>query len=126
MAEAKKRFETVDEYIASFPADVQDRLQAIRATIREEAPRAEEVISYQIPAFKLDGKYVLYVAAWKDHVGLYPIPSGSDAFREELAPYVASKGTVKLPFGEPLPLPLIRKLVRYSVEENVERRKHSS
>lgn len=113
----RKHFATVDEYVAFFPKSVQDVLQTLRQAIRESAPGAEEAISYQIPAFKLNGSLVWY-AAFKGHIGFYPRASGIEAFKEELSAYGVSKGTVRFPLDKPLPLDLIREIVRFRVKEN--------
>ncbi|MGA3110735.1 MAG: DUF1801 domain-containing protein [Candidatus Bathyarchaeia archaeon] len=112
-----KHFETVDQYIASFPKNIQDLLQRVRQAIREAAPEAKEAISYEIPAFKLNGNLVWY-AAFKDHVGFYPRASGIEAFKEKLSAYEIRKGTVRFPLDKPIPLDLIREIVRFRVKEN--------
>ncbi len=111
-------FQSIDDYIATFPEDVQAILQALRATIRAAAPDAEERISYQMPAFFLSGALV-YFAALKNHIGFYPTSSGIEAFRQELSAYEGSKGAVRFPIGEPLPMDLISRIVRYRVAENL-------
>jgi uncharacterized protein YdhG (YjbR/CyaY superfamily) len=115
----------IDEYIANFPKDVQEILQELRATIRAAAPGAEEIISYQMPTFSLKGNLV-HFAAHKNHIGFYPAPRGIEAFKEELAAYKGSKGTVQFPIDKPLPLDLISKIVRYRVSENLEKAKARS
>ncbi len=117
----KKKFETIDEYIATFPKDVQDILEKLRLTIRKAAPDAKETISYQMPAFKLNGNLV-YFAAWKTHIGLYPTSSATEAFKKELAPCEVSKGTVRFPLDKPIPFDLVTKIVTYRVKENMEKR----
>lgn len=113
--------QTIDEYIARFPADVQELLQKVRQTIREAAPDAVETISYQMPTFKLAGRYLVYFAAHKHHIGFYPMPTGVEEFKEELAPYASSKGTAKFPFDQPIPYDLITKIVKFRVQENLEK-----
>jgi uncharacterized protein YdhG (YjbR/CyaY superfamily) len=108
----------IDEYIAGFPADVQRVLEQVRATIRKAAPRAEEAIKYQIPTFVLDGRNLIHFAAYARHIGVYPAPRGSEAFREELAAYAGGKGTVRFPLEEKLPVDLIRRIVKFRMEEN--------
>ena len=110
---------TVDEYIVGFPGEVQEILQKVRATIKQGAPDAEETISYQIPTFKLRGKPLVYFAAFKTHIGLYPMPTGAEAFREELATYTSGKGTAKFPFAKPIPFDLIGKIVTFRVKETL-------
>jgi uncharacterized protein YdhG (YjbR/CyaY superfamily) len=111
---------TVDEYIVSYPKEVIALLEQMRSTIKKAAPGAEECISYSIPAFKLNGMLVWY-AAFKNHIGLYPRGSGIDVFAQELSKYKTSKGTVQFPIDKPLPLGLITKIVRYRVKENLGR-----
>lgn len=110
---------TIDEYIAGFPKDIQSKLQALRATIRQAAPEAEEAISYQIPTFKLAGKNLVHFAAFKNHIGFYPVPSGIEAFKKELSVYKTSKGAVQFPLDQPLPLKLIARMVKFRVKENL-------
>jgi uncharacterized protein YdhG (YjbR/CyaY superfamily) len=109
---------TSDEYIASFPPDVQAILQKIRATIRKAAPQAEEVIKYQIPTFVLNGNLV-HFAAFKHHIGFYPTPTGTEKFHKELAAYKSSKGAVQFPLDKPIPYGLIGKIVKFRVKENL-------
>ncbi|HYV39155.1 MAG TPA: DUF1801 domain-containing protein [Gemmataceae bacterium] len=108
---------TIDAYISTFPSDVQAILQTLRTTIQKAAPAAEETIKYQMPTFVLNGNLV-HFAAWKKHIGLYPPLKASGAFREELAPYAGPKGCLKFPLDKPMPLGLIRKIVKIRVEEN--------
>jgi len=112
----KKNPQTIEEYIAIQPAEVQPLLQAIRRTIHEAAPDAEETISYQMPAFK-QGKILVWFGAFKDHISLFPKASGIDAFKKRLIPYKISKGTIQFPIDEPLPLDLIADIVRFVVKE---------
>jgi uncharacterized protein YdhG (YjbR/CyaY superfamily) len=114
---SKKQFKDIDEYIATFPKNVQDILEELRRTIREAAPEATETISYGMPAFKLDGPLV-YFAAHKNHIGFYPTPSGTSAFEKELLPYKRSKGTVQFPITEPIPFDLVKKIVKFRVKED--------
>lgn len=111
---------TIDEYIAGFPSAVQEILQKIRMTIREAAPDAEEAIKYQLPTFVLKGNLV-HFGAFKKHIGFYSTPSGHQEFQEELSVYKGAKGSVQFPLDQPMPLDLIRRVVRFRVEENLER-----
>jgi uncharacterized protein YdhG (YjbR/CyaY superfamily) len=111
----------IDEYIAGFPHDVQEILEKIRTTIRKAAPDADETISYQMPTFTLKGKYLVYFAAYKKHIGLYPAPRGDAEFNEELSVYKAGKGTVRFPLDKPIPFYLISKIVKFRAKENLER-----
>lgn len=114
----KSGYQTIDEYIAAFPENIQAQLEALRVTIRAAAPEAEERISYQMPAFALNGNLV-YFAAAKHHIGFYPTASGIKAFQDELAQYEGSKGAVRFPIGQPLPMDLIRRIVQFRVAENL-------
>ena len=117
MDKDKIKFQTIDEYIKQFPVEVQDILHKLRLIIREEVPEAEETISYQMPAFSLNG-ILVYFAAWKNHIGFYPTASGMNAFKEELKEFKVTKGSIHFPFTKPLPKELIRKIVRFRIEEN--------
>jgi uncharacterized protein YdhG (YjbR/CyaY superfamily) len=112
-----KAYSTVDEYIALAEPKVKKALKDIRKAIRTTAPNAEEVISYQIPGYKYHGMLVFF-AAWKDHISLYPAPWSADSLKKEMSVYKGSKGTIKFPIGEPMPLALIKKMVKYRVKEN--------
>lgn len=111
----------IDEYIAGFPRDVQEILEKVRMTIRGAAPDAEETISYQIPTFTLKGKYLIYFAAYKKHIAVYPAPIGNAEFKEEMSVYGSGKGTAKFPLDKPIPFDLIRKIVRFRIKENLAR-----
>ena len=111
--------QNVDEYIASFPKDIQKLLKQLRTTIRKAAPQTEETISYQMPAYNLYGK-VVYFAAYEKHIGFYPMPSAIENFKKELAGYKTSKGTVQFPLDKPLPLVLIAKITAFRVKENLQ------
>ena len=113
----KPKFKTIDAYIANFPKEVQGILEKIRQTIRKAAPDAVEAISYQIPTFKLNGKYLVYFAAWKDHIGFYATPSGNEAFKKELSQYKVSKGSVRFPIEKPIPYELMEKIVIFRVKD---------
>ncbi len=113
---------SVDEYIASQPATVQGVLQRVRSTIRKAVPEAEEVISYKIPTYRLQGGTVLYFAAWKQHYSLYPANGHVvAAFKNELAPYEISKGTIRFPLSQPVPVKLIERLAKFRANEVAER-----
>lgn len=120
MMDDKPKPKNIDEYIAAFPEDIQVMLAELRATIQAAAPAAEEKISYQMPTFALNGNLV-HFAAFKNHIGLYPAPTGLEAFQEELSVYKTGKGSVQFPIDQPLPLDLIRKIVQYRVAENAQR-----
>jgi len=114
-------FRSIDEYISSFPSNVQEKLKAIRSAIHAEAPQAEERISYQMPTYFLNGNLV-HFAAQKHHIGFYPTPSAIQKFRGELSPYKYSKGAVQFPLDQPLPLNLISRMVAFRVQENLPKR----
>ncbi len=109
---------TIDEYIAGFSADIQVILQMIRHFIKEAAPEAQEAISYQMPTFKLYGNLV-HFAAFTNHIGFYPVPSGIEKFKDELSVYKQGKGSVQFPLDQPIPYDLISRIVKYRVEENL-------
>lgn len=113
----KTRYATIDEYIDTFPADVQVILAKIRQTIQKAAPAAIEAIAYQMPTFKLNGNLV-HFAAYEKHIGFYPNPSAIEAFKEEFSPYKSSKGAVQFPLDKPIPLSLIKKVVAFRVKES--------
>lgn len=115
-----KKPANIDEYIGAFPNDVQEILEKIRATIQKAAPDAKEKISYSMPAFEQNG-IVVYFAAFKNHIGLYALPSGHETFREELSKYKSGKGSVQFPLDQPMPFDLIAKIVKFRVEENLEK-----
>jgi uncharacterized protein YdhG (YjbR/CyaY superfamily) len=111
----------IDGYISGFPENVRGILETLRATIKKAAPEAEETISYAIPAFKLKGRMLIYFAGYKNHIGLYPAPRGKEAFKNDFAGYKGGKGTIQFPLNEPLPLPLIIKIVKFRVKETLEK-----
>jgi uncharacterized protein YdhG (YjbR/CyaY superfamily) len=108
----------IDEYIADFPKDVQEILENIRMTIKKAAPAAEETISYKMPTFTLKGQYLIYFAAYKKHIGLYPVPVGDAKFNEEVSAYKAGKGTLQFPLNKPIPYKLISKIVKAMAKAN--------
>ncbi|MFH7014043.1 iron chaperone [Flavobacterium sp. FlaQc-52] len=116
-----KKPTTINEYIGSFPNDVQEILEKIRMTIQKAAPDAKEKISYSMPAFDQNG-IVVYFAAFKNHIGLYALPSGHETFKEELSKYKSGKGSVQFPLNEPMPFALITKIVKFRVKENLEKK----
>ena len=116
----KAGFKSIDEYIATFPEAIQERLQTLRATIKAAAPEAQEIISYNMPAFALKGNLVYFSAA-KNHIGFYPTPSAINAFEDELSVYNGAKGSVQFSYDEPLPLDLIGRMVQFRVAENLKK-----
>lgn len=119
-----KKFHTVDAYLSSLPESMRDRVAGLREIIRQAAPQAEEVISYNLPAFKCDGMLVWY-AGFKKHIGLYPKASAIAAFRKELAGYKTSKGAIQFPLEKPVPSELVRKIVKFRLKENRSARKEA-
>ncbi len=113
-----KPFTTIDEYIALFPAPVQEIMQTLRKVIKEAAPDATEKISWEMPTFVLHGN-LIHFAGHKKHIGLYPGPDGIAAFQEELSEYKGAKGSVQFPYDKPIPYELISRIVKYRVVENI-------
>ena len=111
-------YRTIDEYIIKFPPNVQNILQKIRQLIKDLAPKAKETISYQIPTFKLNGNLV-HFAAYKNHIGFYPTPSAIKEFKNELSIYKLGKGTIQFPINQPIPYDLIKKIVKFRINENL-------
>src|SRR4051812_23387345 len=116
----ENKFSDMDSYIQSLPEPTREILEKVRSTIKLAAPDAEEAISYQMPTFKLAGNLV-HFAAFKNHIGFYPAPSGIESFKEELSPYKTSKGAAQFPIDKPLPLSLVSKIVKYRVKQNLEK-----
>jgi uncharacterized protein YdhG (YjbR/CyaY superfamily) len=111
----------IDAYIAEFPERTQKALAEMRAIISAAAPGATELISYSMPTFDLNGRHLVHFAGYTNHIGLYPTPSGIEAFEEELAPYKQGKGSVQFQLAQPLPADLIRRIVEFRAEENMSR-----
>ena len=118
MDNRKPGYKSIDEYIHSFPEHIQKKLTEMREIIRSQAPQAEEKISYQMPAFYLNGNLV-YFAGFSKHIGFYPTSSGVNAFESELTAYKHAKGSIQFPLTEPLPSQLIKKIVKFRVKENL-------
>jgi uncharacterized protein YdhG (YjbR/CyaY superfamily) len=113
------KYRTVDDYIRSFPADIQPILQRVRTSVHKAAPGSGEKISYGIPSVTVDDRSVVYFAGWKEHVSLYPLPAVDEAMDEELAPYKASRGTLKFPLRKPIPYDLIERVTALLVKERL-------
>jgi len=122
MKSEKNLPKNIDEYISGFPDEIRLLLEEVRKTIRNVAPEATETISYQMPTFRLNGNLV-HFAAFKNHIGLYPAPTGIETFSKELSAYKGGKGSVQFPISEPLPLDLIKRIVRFRVDENLKKGK---
>jgi len=112
--------ETIDDYIADFPPDLQVILQKLRATIKKAAPAAEEAMKYRLPTFVLNGNLV-HFGAFKKHIGFYATPTGNEKFRKELSVYEGAKGSVQFPLDKPIPYDLVSRMVKFRVQENLEK-----
>jgi uncharacterized protein YdhG (YjbR/CyaY superfamily) len=108
----------IDEYISGFPVEIQKVLEQIRATVRKSVPEAEEVVSYDMPTFRVKNGYLVHFAAFKKHIGLYPAPTGNEAFEKEFAGYKTGKGSIQFPLDKPMPIELIAKILHYNLEKN--------
>ena len=113
--EASKKFKTVDEYIGSFPESTQEKLTQLRNTIKKAAPKADEMVSYNIAGYKQNGQVIIYFSGNKKHIGMYPTPRG---FQKELKKYASGRSTIKLPLDEPLPLKLVADMVKSQVNKS--------
>lgn len=116
-----KNYRSIQEYIMSFPPEIQEKLNQMYRTIKNVAPNAEEGISYGMPAFKLNQKPLVYFAAQKQHIGFYATPTGHAAFAEELKGYKQGKGSVQFPFSEEIPLQLVERITEFRVAENIKK-----
>ena len=125
MLPAKTTFNNTDEYIALFPEHIREILQKLRTTIKKAAPSAEEAISYKMPAFKLNG-ILVWFAVNKEHIGFYPTASPIKALKKELAGYRTSKGAIQFPIDKPIPLTLVKTIVKFKLKENAEKEKRKS
>lgn len=112
-----EKFDTVDDYIKSFPNDVKIKLENLRVLVKKLAPHAVESISYGMPGYKLNGKPLVYFAGYKTHIGFYPTPNGMEEFAEELKPFATGKGTAQFKTSQPLPMDLIKKIVKFRIEQ---------
>ena len=121
MKSKKASFTSIDEYIATFPEVTQKIMKQLRETIKAAAPGVEEAISYNMPTFNLNGKYLVYFAGWKTHIAFYGAPRGNAEFKEDLSTYETGQGTLKFPLAEPLPFDLITKIVKFRAAENLKR-----
>ena len=121
MKSKKVSFKSIDEYIATFPKDVQKIMNKLRETIKAAAPQVEEAISYDMPTFNLNGKYLVYFAGWKTHIAFYGAPRGNAEFKEDLSAYESGAGTLKFPLDKLMPYGLITKIVKFRAAENLTR-----
>jgi uncharacterized protein YdhG (YjbR/CyaY superfamily) len=116
----KNPFTTIDEYISTFPADVQAILEKIRQAIHKAVPEATETMSYGIPTFDLNGKHLIFFAGWKQYISLYPLPVGDAAFQQKIAPYKKEKSTIRFPLDKPIPYDLIDEIIPLLKKEKIE------
>ena len=116
-----KRVTTIDEYIASFPEEMQAVLEQVRQTIHRAAPEAVETMSYGMPTFDLDGKHLVFFAGWKRHISLYPLPAGDEAFQQELSRYKIGRGSVQFPLDKPIPYEFVERIVTFLLRERPEK-----
>lgn len=119
MKSKKNDFISIAEYIARFPEKTQKVLEEICAAIKALVPDAEEHISYKMPAFKVNGEYFIHFSAWKNHIGMYPIPAGNEAFQKEIEPYRSAKSALNFPLDKPMPIKLISKVIKFRIAENL-------
>src|SRR5438270_8669003 len=117
----KKLYTTIDEYISTFPEDIQAVLEKVRQSIQKAAPETVETMSYVIPTFNLNGKHLVFFAGWKHHISLYPIPAGDEAFQQELAHYKRAKGTIQFPLDKPIPYDFVEQIVTLLMKESSEK-----
>lgn len=118
MAQSRPAQTNIDEYIAAFPTRIQTILKKIRQTIHNTAPEAEEIVSYRMPAFRQDG-ILVYFAAFKNHIGLYPPVSGDAKIKKAIAPYAGEKGNLRFPLDQPIPYDLIERIVKFRLKQNL-------
>ena len=114
----KKQFATIDEYISSFPPEVQDILQRVRQTIHKAVPQASETISYNMPTFDLNGEHLVFFAGWKEYISVYPLPAGDSAFQERILPYRKERSTARFSLGRPIPYDLIEQVATFLLKEH--------
>jgi uncharacterized protein YdhG (YjbR/CyaY superfamily) len=113
------KFTSINEYVLALPENAQKAMGEIIATIKDNVPAAEEHISYNMPAFKVNGEYFIHFSAWKNHIGLYPIPAGNEAFQKQIEPYRSAKSSLNFPLDKPMPIKLIEKVIKFRIAENL-------
>jgi uncharacterized protein YdhG (YjbR/CyaY superfamily) len=113
----KKLLTTIDQYISTFPAEIQVILEKVRQTIQKAAPEATPTISYAMPTFDLNGKHLVFFASWKHHISLYPMPTGDAVFQQKISPYKKAKGTIQFPLDKPIPYDLVEEIVTLLLKE---------
>ena len=123
MTSMKTGFHSIDEYIEGFPEETQKALKEICAAVKALVPDAEEYISYKMPAFKVNGEYFIHFSAWKNHIGMYPIPAGNESFQKQIEPYRSAKSSLNFPLDKPMPIKLIEKFIKFRIAENLKNAK---
>jgi uncharacterized protein YdhG (YjbR/CyaY superfamily) len=113
------KFTSINEYISTLPENAQKAVEEIIMTIKTMVPNAEERISYNMPAFKVNGEYFIHFSAWKNHIGMYPIPAGNEAFQKQIEPYRSAKSSLNFPLNKPMPIKLIEKFIKFRIAENL-------
>ena len=113
------KFTSINEYVSTLPENAQKAMSEIIATIKAKVPNAEEHISYNMPAFKVNGEYFIHFSAWKNHIGMYPIPAGNEAFQKQIDPYRSAKSSLNFPLDKPIPIKLIEKFIKFRIAENL-------
>ena len=113
------KFTSISEYVSTLPENAQKAMGEIIATIKANVPDAEEHISYNMPAFKVNGEYFIHFSAWKNHIGMYPIPAGNEAFQKQIEPYRSAKSSLNFPLAQPMPIKLIEKVIKFRISENL-------
>jgi len=114
---SSNKYKNIDDYIAEFPSNIAQILNEIRQVIQQSAPQAMEAISYNMPAFKMNKKVLVYFAAYKNHIGFYALPSGNNAFQQDLKKYKTGKGSIQFPLEEKMPVELIQKIIKFRLKE---------
>jgi uncharacterized protein YdhG (YjbR/CyaY superfamily) len=120
------KFTSISEYVSTFPENAQKAMGEIIATIKAKVPNAEEHISYNMPAFKVNGEYFIHFSAWKNHIGMYPVPAGNEAFQKQIGPYRSAKSALNFPLDKPMPIKLIEKFIKFRIAENLKSAKVKS
>ena len=120
------KFTSINEYISTLPENAQKAMGEIIAAIKDVVPDAEEHISYNMPAFKVNGEYFIHFSAWKNHIGMYPIPAGNEAFQKQIEQYRSAKSSLNFPLDKPMPIKLIEKVIKFRIAENLKSAKVKS
>ena len=120
------KFTSINEYVSTLPENAQMAMREIIASIKARVPNAEEHISYNMPAFKVNGEYFVHFSAWKNHIGMYPIPAGNEAFQKQIEQYRSAKSSLNFPLDKPMPIKLIEKFIKFRIAENLKSAKVKS